>query len=97
MYDYLLALGGLNALWREGLAIADHRTEPFHLRPKAHACQHLAEEKIEVYGSPSSFWCYRDEDFIGVVKGIASKTKHPFTLEERIVQKLCIWAAVADC
>jgi hypothetical protein len=96
IYMYLNALGGLSAMWREGLDVIAHRPLPFHLRPKTHAVQHLGEEKIQAYGSPSSFWCYRDEDFVGVVKGIAAKTKHPFTLEERIVQKLCIWAAVSE-
>ena len=37
---------------------------------------------------PSAFWCYRDEDYIGAVKGIAAKTKHPFTIETRILEKL---------
>ena len=50
--------------------------------------------KIEAFGSPSMFWCYRDEDFVGVMKSIASKTKHPATLEKRMIQKLRIWAAL---
>jgi hypothetical protein len=95
MYKYLLGLGGLNKLWRQGLTPQQQSSMPFHLRPKAHACQHLAEEKIDLFGSPTNFWCYRDEDFIGVIKAIAQKTKSPATLEQRIMEKLRIWAAVA--
>ena len=65
----------------------------WHLRPKAHVCQHMVHEKVESFGSPNMFWGYRDEDFVGVVKAIASKTKHPATLEERMIQKLRILAA----
>jgi hypothetical protein len=56
----------------------------------------MVEEKIEQYGSPSNFWCYRDEDFIGVIKAIAQKTKFPSTLEQRIIEKLRIWAALEE-
>ena len=71
-----------------------HGKLPFHLRPKCHACQHLVEEKIRMFGSPSSFWCYRDEDFVGCVKRIARKTLHPATLEIRVMQKLRILASL---
>ena len=47
---------------------------------------------MPVWGSPASFWCYRDEDFIGAVKGIAQKTKDPRSIELRILEKLTIWA-----
>ena len=94
MYQYLQSLEALHKLWRLGVPVALQRPLPFHLRPKAHACQHLVEEKIEAFGSPNQFWCYRDEDFIGTVKGIAHKTKHPATLEQRVIEKLRIWAAL---
>jgi hypothetical protein len=94
MYQYLMSLSELNALWRQGLTEAQQKTMPFHLRPKAHGCQHLVEEKIKMYGSPIGFWCYRDEDFIGTVKSIAQKTKFPHTLEKRTIEKLRIWAAL---
>ena len=67
---------------------------PFHLRQKAHLCHHLVEEKILLFGSPSAFWRYRDEDFVGAIKAIARKSSHPFTLEQRIVEKLRILAAL---
>ena len=92
MYRYLQALSALNSMWRDGVQFKAKL--PWHLRQKAHACQHLVEEKIQQFGSPSSFWCYRDEDFIGTVKNIAHKTKHPATLKLRCVQKLRIWAAL---
>ena len=95
MYKYLQALESLHCVWRQGVPVVVQSKLPFHVRPKTHACQHLVEEKIEAFGSPSSFWCYRDEDFIGAVKSICAKTKVPSTLEQRVIQKLRIWAALA--
>jgi hypothetical protein len=94
MYKYLMSLGELNTMWREGLTEQQQASMPFHLRPKAHACQHIVEEKTALFGSPNAFWCYRDEDFIGTVKLIAQKTKFPHTIELRIIEKLRIWAAL---
>jgi len=96
MYKYLQSLKSLNTLWREGAPAARHSKLPFHLRPKCHACQHLVEDKIDIFGSPSSFWCYRDEDFVGLVKAIARKTAHPATLEKRVMQKLRILACLLE-
>jgi hypothetical protein len=93
MYVYLQSLEALHKLWRRGLPLEHHGPQPWHLRPKAHVCQHMVHEKVEAFGSPNMFWGYRDEDFVGVVKAIASKTKHPATLEERMIQKLRILAA----
>jgi hypothetical protein len=91
MYDFLEALSGLNRLWREGLP-ADHSEKglPFHLRPKAHGLQHLVSDKLFLFGSPAAFWCYRDEDYIGAVKRIAQNSKHPWTIEKRVMEKLRI-------
>ena len=36
---------------------------------------------LRVYGNPAKFWCYRDEDYVGFIKRICAKTKHPATLE----------------
>ena len=92
MYKYLQSLAGLNRLWRVG--VAEQSRLPFRLRPKAHMCQHLVEESIVAFGSPSAFWCYRDEDFVGAIKKIAAKSKHPATLERRCIEKLRILAAL---
>jgi hypothetical protein len=91
MYMYLQSLAALSSMWRAGnLTIKQQAAQPFHLRQKAHLCQHLVEETIPAFGSPSLYWCYRDEDFVGVVKNIAGKTKLPKTLERRCIQKLRI-------
>jgi hypothetical protein len=55
MYNYLQALEALNKLWRHGVPLGLRKKLPFHVRPKAHACQHLVEEKIESFGSPNAF------------------------------------------
>jgi hypothetical protein len=90
MFKYLQAMEGLNVLWRRGLTDRECRPQPFHLRPKTHVLQHCVQDHIQIYGSPCEFWCYRDEDFVGAVKNICAKTKHPKTLEVRVMQKLKI-------
>ena len=56
--------------------------------------QHLASDKILLWGSPQHSWCYRDEDYVGAVKNIAAKTKYPTTLEKRVTEKLILLAAL---
>ena len=64
------------------------------MRPKCHLLEHLVLDHIVGYGPPAKFWCYRDEDSVGAVKRIASKTKHPATLEARILLKLRLLEAL---
>lgn len=95
MYTFLQNFKILHDLWRMGVPEEAHNRLPFHLRPKAHMMQHLVEDKTGLWGSPADFWCYRDEDYIGVVKTIARKTKHPATVEKRILEKMMIWTKVS--
>lgn len=90
MMQYLETLEDLHKLWRNGAPEHIHGALPFQVRPKAHVLEHLVLDQIQVFGSPAKFWCYRDEDYVGSVKSICSKTKHPSTLEVRVVQKLQI-------
>jgi hypothetical protein len=92
IYMYLDAYGKLHALWREGLTPEQAARMPFHVRPKTHLLQHLAEEQLRMFGSPAMSWCYRDEDFVGSVKRTAQCSKHPATLEVRCMEKLRILA-----
>jgi predicted nicotinamide N-methyase len=94
MYKYLQSLDRLNKLWRRDVPVEDRQKLPFHIRPKAHMLQHMVEDKLPLFGSPARFWCYRDEDYVGAIKNIAAKTKHPNTLEQRLCEKLRIWAAL---
>jgi hypothetical protein len=95
MYLYLQSLNDLNALWRNGLNEQAASAQPYHLRPpKSHACHHLVEDKLEVFGSPIAFWGYRDEDYVGYVKRIAQRTSHPATIEQRCLEKLRIVSAL---
>ena len=59
-----------------------------------HMMQHLVEDKITLFGSPMMFWCYGDEDYVGVIKGVCSMTKHPLTLEARVTEKTQIMAGI---
>jgi hypothetical protein len=94
MFQFLQSLAALHVLWRAGIPEVSHKYQPFVLRQKSHLLQHLVQDKIGLWGSPSAFWCYRDEDYIGTVKGIAAKTKHPFSLETRLLEKLMIWTKI---
>jgi hypothetical protein len=94
MYRCLSALDVLHKLWRQGLPAKEAKQQPFHVRPKAHEMHHLIEEKLPLWGSPSSFWCYRDEDFIGATKKVASKSLHPKSIEKRVMEKLLILASL---
>jgi hypothetical protein len=90
MYKCLQALVVLHNLWRAGFPQSAHGKLPFHIKRKAHMLQHLCEEKLSMWGSPSRFWSYRDESFIGAVKTIAGNSKKPNMLERRIIDKLLI-------
>ena len=96
VYTYLEHLEALRQLWRDGLATPDaHQRLPFWIRPKAHLLQHLVEEKIGYWGSPSSFWCYYDEAFVGSIKSTcASASRHPATLETVVGEKCMLLAGV---
>lgn len=94
MYLFLCSFHALHVLWRRGCPASEEKRCPFHLRPKAHMLQHLVEEQLNLWGSPVRSWCYRDEDFVGAVKTIASKSKHPATLELRLNEKLMLLAGL---
>ena len=55
---------------------------------------HLVDQKVALWGSPRLFWCYVDEDFVGVIKRIAVMTKDPRSLERVLVEKFRIFAAL---
>ena len=90
MLTFLRELGALYTMWREGLGPEQQRFQPFALRPKAHLLMHLVCDKTRLFGSPTEFWCYGDEDFVGAVKLTAARSKHPATLEWRVSQKLML-------
>ena len=93
-YKYLRSLSALNLMWREGVPDEQQRALPWHLRPKCHEYQHLLEEQLERWGSPRRFWCYGDEAFVGAIKEVAGRSKHPHTLEEVVMKKMQIFAGV---
>jgi hypothetical protein len=92
----LKSLSGLHKLWTTGLSEADAQKQPFHMRPKAHALLHLVLDQLQLFGSPARSWCYRDEDFVGVIKKIASRTMHPATMERRVSLKLRLLSGLLD-
>lgn len=67
---------------------------PWHIRPKHHLLQHAAEDQLRSWGSPSSSWCYCDEDFVGGIKKVAGASRHPRTIEARVTEKSMVLAGV---
>ena len=97
LYKFLDAFVALHDMWRAAFPDETvHPYLPFHCRPKIHLLQHLIEESIIVFGSPSLFWCYSDEDFVGVIKTVCQMTKHPATLETRVAEKSMLMAGIAS-
>jgi hypothetical protein len=68
---FLTNFSALHDLWRAGIPEADRKLQPFHLRQKTHLLTHLAEDQLKLFGSPARSWCYRDEDYVGVIKVVA--------------------------
>jgi len=94
MLGFLSTYNKLRLLFRRGLPEAEHASQVFGVRPKFHLSDHLVREKIFLYGSPRLFWCYGDEDFVGLVKRIAIQTRHPRTMELRLLAKYRLFAAL---
>ena len=94
MQQFLNSLVSLRLLFRSGLAPHLHGSQPFTFRPKGHMMDHIANGKIQLWGSPRNFWCYGDEDFVGLVKRIAVMTKHPRSLERVLLKKFRLFAAL---
>ena len=95
MYQYLQSLQALNVLWRRDAPAEDHGAMPWHIRKKKnHLLQHLVEDHLERWGSPRRFWCYGDESYVGAIKTLASRSKHPHTLERVVMEKLKVFCGV---
>ena len=78
----------LNRLWRWASG-----RKPFHRRQKMHMLLHLAFEQLDRFGNPKDYWCYRDEDFIGALKQICAKSKHPRSIEKVVMKKTRLLSA----
>ena len=94
MLGFLAAYDTLRCLFRRGLAPEHHAAQVFGPRPKLHLCEHLVMEKVPLYGSPRLFWCYADEDFVGLIKRIAQNTKNRRSLEVVLLAKYRIKASL---
>ena len=86
----------LRALFRRNLAAELHDSQPFPFKVKGHMLERMANERLATFGSPKAFWCYADEDFVGLIKRIAVGTKHPKTLEKVLLQKYQLMATLHE-
>ena len=94
MHGFIQSATGLRALFRRDLAPELHDSQPFMFKIKGHMLEHVVNEKISMWGSPRNFWCYADEDFVGLVKRIAVMTKHPRTLEMVLLKKYRLYSGL---
>jgi hypothetical protein len=97
LHLFLNSTVALRQLFRMDLPPHLHDSQPFNYRPKGHMMDHVVNEKIQLWGSPRHFWCYADEDFVGLVKRIVVMTKHPKTLEVVLLKKYRLFAALWLC
>ena len=93
MLQFLASLDILNRLWRRGRE--EETGLPFVVRPKCHMLWHVVVHQIPRAGNPAESWCYRDESYVGDVKRICSKTRHPRTLEAMVLLKMRILQGLA--
>ena len=94
MLGFLDVYNQLRLLFRRGVPLGMQPSQVFGVRPKFHMADHMVQQKIQLYGSPRHFWCYGDEDFVGLVKRICAQTRHPRTMEARILSKYRLYAAL---
>ena len=45
----------------------------WHMKPKVHMFQELAEYQAKELGNPADFWNYKDEDFMRLVSAISGR------------------------
>ena len=95
MYVFLQTMVQLHDLWCSGLNPDLAKYQPFHNRPKMHMLQHLVEDQLQLFGAPRNSSCYLDENFIGVLKLICGRSKHPKTIERVAMEKIRLGAGVA--
>lgn len=62
------------------------RRRGWKLTPKHHLWEHLTQHQAPVFGNPRFYWCYADEDLVGLMVNLASSV-HPITLPESILFK----------
>ena len=56
------------------------------LSPKLHLWEHLCEMQAILYGNPRYYWCYADEDLVGLMTEVAEGV-HPATLAFSVIFK----------
>ena len=76
-----------NARLASAALAADRAIWP--MKPKHHLVDHMCREAIASRHNPTYFWTFCDEDFIGVMKRLATKC-HRTTLAERVCQRFLV-------
>ena len=55
--------------------------DAWRVKPKLHIFQEMGEYQTEQLGDPKSYWCYTDEDFVGLCSEIGFSRGGPSTAE----------------
>ncbi len=55
--------------------------DAWRVKPKLHIFQEMGEYQTEQLGDPKSYWCYTDEDFVGLGSEIGFSRGGPSTAE----------------
>ena len=70
------------------------------LSPKLHLWLHLTEEQAVEYGNPRFWWCYSDEDLVGILidvaEGLHPSTMHPVLLTKWLLFVYNEWLLKSD-
>ena len=64
----------------------DENRRGWKITPKHHMWEHLTEYQAIIFGNPRYYWCYADEDLVGLIVNLACSV-HPSTLPESILFK----------
>ena len=63
--------------------------------PKLHLFMHLCLDQARLWGNPSYYWCYADEDLVGLMTTVAEKL-HPAQMGLVLIVKWLILAFDTD-
>ncbi len=83
---------GLRA--RQGAREVRRDAEAWAIKPKHHLFAHLVQRAGVQLGSPKLYWTYADEDFMGLVAGMAAAAPDARTVAQNVLRRMHLFAAL---
>ncbi len=77
---------------RQGARQVQRDAEAWAIKPKHHLFAHLVQRSGVQLGNPRLFWTYADEDFMGLVAGMAAASPDPRTLAQNVLRRMHLFA-----